>query len=140
MKKLFILTLVTFSYFQLMQSQVTGLWKSTDHIDDTERSVVEIYERNGKYYGRVQKLLPAATVTHCTGCDGAQKNKSIIGMIIMSDIIKNSDGGTDGKILDPTNGKWYSCDIELVSPDKLKVIGYIGFPLLGKTMYWKRLK
>ena len=138
MKKLFIITLITFSYFQVMQSQVTGMWKSTDHIDDTERSVVEIYEQNGKYFGRVQKLLPTATVTHCTGCEGDQKNKSIIGMIIMADISKNSEGGTDGKIFDPTNGKWYSCDIELVSPDKLKVIGYVGFPTLGKTMYWKR--
>ncbi len=140
MKKLFSITLILFSCFQMMQSQVTGMWKSTDHIDDTERSIVEIYEQNGKYFGRVQKLLPAATVTHCTGCEGDQKNKSLIGMIIMSDITRNGTGGTDGKILDPSNGKWYSCDIELESPDKLKVIGYIGFPLLGKTMYWKRVK
>jgi uncharacterized protein (DUF2147 family) len=140
MKKLFIITLITFSYFQMMHGQITGLWKSTDHTDDTERSIVEIYEQNGMYFGRVKKLLPAATVTHCTGCEGDQKNKSIVGMIIISDIIKNCDGGTDGKIFDPTNGKWYSCDIELVSPDLLKVIGYVGFPLLGKTMLWNRVK
>ena len=132
--------LIIFALLSDVGAQVTGLWKSTDHIDDTERSIVEIYEQNGKYFGRVQKLLPAATVTHCTGCEGNQKNKSLVGMIIISDITKNGDGGTDGKVLDPTNGKWYSCDIELVSPDQLKVIGYIGFPLLGKTMYWKRLK
>jgi uncharacterized protein (DUF2147 family) len=138
MKRQLFTFLVSFSFIQVMHTQVTGMWKSTDHIDDTERSVVEIYEKNGKFYGRVEKLLPAATVTHCTGCDGDQKNKSIVGMVIMSDIIKDGDKGTDGKILDPTNGKWYSCDIELVSPDKLKVIGYVGFPLLGKTMYWKR--
>ena len=140
MKKLFIITLITFSYFQLMQSQVTGLWKSTDHIDDTERSIVKIYEQNGKYFGRVEKLLPAATVTHCTGCEGELKNKSIVGMVILADLIKNGDGGNDGKVLDPTNGKWYSCDIKLVDPNKLKVTGYIGFPMLGKVMYWNRLK
>ena len=130
-------------YFVLMisaQAQVTGLWKSTDHIDDKERSIVQIYEQNGKYFGRVQKLLPAATVIHCIGCEGDQKNKSIVGMVILSDIIKDGLLGTDGNILDPTNGKWYSCDIELVSPDKLMVIGYVGFPLLGKTMYWNRVK
>jgi len=77
-------------------------------------------------------------VTHCTGCEGDQKNKSIVGMIIMSDLIKTTNGGDDGKILDPTSGKWYSCDIELVSPDKLKVTGYVGLSFLGKTMYWKR--
>jgi len=140
MKKLFIITLILFSCFQMMQSQVTGLWRSTDHIDDTERSIVNIYEANGQYFGRVDKLLPAATVTHCTGCEGDQKNKSLVGMIIISGITKNENGGTDGKILDPSNGKWYSCDIELASPDLLKVTGYVGFPLLGKVMYWKRVK
>ena len=123
-----------------LHAQVTGLWKSTDHIDDSEKSIVRIYEANGKYYGTVEKLLPAATITHCTGCEGELKDKSIIGMIIMSDLIKNKNGGTDGKILDPTNGKLYDCDIELVSPDKLKVIGYVGFPFLGKTLYWNRAK
>ena len=140
MKRNILMMSMYFVFMISAQAQVTGLWNSTDHIDDTERSVVEIYEQNGKYFGRVQKLLPAATVTHCTGCEGDQKNKSIVGMVIMSDIIKNGNKGADGKILDPTNGKWYSCDIELVSPDKLKVIGYLGFPMLGKTMYWNRDK
>lgn len=129
---------IIFACFSSVNAQVTGMWKSTDHTDDTERSIVEIYEKNGKYYGRVNKLLPAATVTHCTGCEGDQKNKSIVGMIIMSDLIKTTNGGDDGKILDPTSGKWYSCEIELVSPDKLKVTGYVGLSFLGKTMYWKR--
>ena len=123
-----------------INGQVTGMWKSTDHTDDTPRSIVEIYEKNGKYYGRVNKLLPAATVTHCTGCEGEQKNKSIVGMIILSDLVKKEKGGDDGKILDPTNGKWYSCDIELISPDKLKVTGYVGFSWMGKEMIWNRDK
>src|SRR6187401_1646356 len=119
-----------------INGQVAGMWKSTDHTDDTPRSIVEIYEKNGKYYGRVNKLLPAATVTHCTGCEGEQKNKSIVGMIILSDLVKKEKGGDDGKILDPTSGKWYSCEIELVSPDKLKVTGYVGFSWMGKEMIW----
>ena len=123
-----------------INGQVTGMWKSTDHTDDTPRSIVEIFEKNGKYYGRVNKLLPAATVTHCTGCEGDQKNKSIVGMIIMSDLIKTTNGGDDGKILDPTSGKWYSCEIELVSPDKRKVTGYVGFSWMGKEMIWNRDK
>jgi uncharacterized protein (DUF2147 family) len=123
-----------------LRSQVTGLWKSTDHQDNTEKSVVLIYEKNGKLYGKVERLLPAATITQCTGCEGELKNKSIVGMLIMTDLLKNQTGGTDGKILDPTNGKFYSCDIELVTPDQLKVRGYIGFPTFGKTMYWNRLK
>jgi uncharacterized protein (DUF2147 family) len=123
-----------------LRAQVTGLWKSTDHLDDIEKSVVLIYEKNGKLYGRVERLLPAATITTCTGCEGELKNKPLPGIIILTDLTKNELGGTGGKILDPTNGKYYSCDIELVTPDILKVRGYIGFPTFGKTMYWNRLK
>lgn len=123
-----------------LAAQVTGLWRSTDHTDDVERSIVRIYEQNGKLFGLVEKLLPAAKVTHCTGCEGTQKNKSLEGMVIMKDITKNGKGGSGGKILDPSNGKYYDCNIELVAPDKLKVTGYVGFPLLGKDMYWTRDK
>ena len=141
MKHLIFTSLVFFTLMTTVDAQVTGMWKSTDHIDDTERSIVWIYELNGKIYGKIEKLLPAATITHCTGCDGDLKNKSLIGMVILSDLKRSSDDkATEGKVLDPSNGKWYSCDIELESQDKLKVTGYIGFPMLGKTMYWKRVK
>ncbi|MBK9104766.1 MAG: DUF2147 domain-containing protein [Saprospiraceae bacterium] len=140
MKNLLLILFISFVFLTVSDAQVTGLWKSTDHIDETERSVVLIYEKNGKLYGRIERLLPAATVTHCTGCEGDLKNKSLTGMVIITDLNKNGDAATGGKILDPSNGKWYSCDIELESADKLKVTGYIGLPLLGKAMYWNRVK
>jgi len=140
MKNVLLIPFLHFVFLMTADAQVTGLWKSTDHIDETERSIVLIYEKNGKLYGRIEKLLPAATVTHCTGCEGDLKNKSLTGMVIISDLNKNGNAATGGKILDPSNGKWYSCDIELESPDKLKVTGYIGLPMLGKAMYWKRVK
>jgi uncharacterized protein (DUF2147 family) len=140
MKDLLLTFFTSFVFLSVANAQVTGLWKSTDHIDDTERSIVRIYEFNGMLYGRIEKLLPAATITKCVGCEGDQKNKSLTGMVIISDLKKNASGGSGGKILDPSNGKWYSCDIVLESTDQLKVTGYLGLPLLGKTMYWNRLK
>ncbi|MEM7660525.1 MAG: DUF2147 domain-containing protein, partial [Bacteroidota bacterium] len=44
----------------------------------------------------------------------------------------------DGKILDPENGTVYGCNVELEETDKLKVRGYVGFSLLGRTQYWLR--
>ncbi len=140
MQKFLLIHIVSILLFAEVPAQVTGLWKSTDHVDNTEKSIVRIYESNGKYFGVVEKLLPAATVTHCAGCEGELKNKSIVGMVIIKDVTKKSNGGSNGKILDPKNGKFYDCDIELVSADKLKVTGYLGLPLLGKDMYWNRLK
>jgi uncharacterized protein (DUF2147 family) len=45
-----------------------------------------------------------------------------------------------GRILDPENGKIYRCTIEVVDGGKrLKVRGYIGISLIGRTQYWDRV-
>ena len=134
--------MIVFSFFLVfgLPAQMTGLWEAVDETDDTPRSIVRIYEQDNKLYGRVERLLPAATITHCTGCTGEMKNKPLKGMLILYDLEKNANGGSEGKILDPKSGKMYSCYIELVSPDKLKVRGYVGLSAFGKTMYWHRAK
>ena len=121
-------------------AQIIGKWKTVDDEDGAEKSVIEIYEKNGLLQGRIDKLLPTATVTHCTECPGALKNKPLVGMEILVDLTKNETGGEDGEILDPKSGKWYTCYIELVSADKLKLRGYIGIPAFGRTQYWYRVK
>lgn len=123
-----------------LNAQVTGKWKTVDDTDGKEKSIVEIYEKSGKLYGRVDRLLEAADKTHCDKCPGEQKGKPILGMVILQDLLKSHSGGTDGKILDPASGKTYSCFIELESQDKLKLRGYIGMPAFGRTQYWYRVK
>ena len=140
MKRTLLVAVVSIVLWIEMDAQVTGMWKITDEKDNVEKSIVEIFEKNNKYYGRVVKILPTSKRTHCEHCAGDQKDKPLVGMIIVSDLIKNENGGTDGKVLNPANGKTYSCYIELVEPDKLKMRGYLGWPTFGKTMYWNRLK
>ncbi len=123
-----------------IHAQVTGMWKFTDEKSKDEKSIVEIFEQDNKYHGRVISILPSSKRTHCDQCKGALKDKPLVGMVIISDLIKTPNGGKDGKILNPANGKTYSCYIELVKPDRLKLRGYLGFPALGKTMYYNRMK
>lgn len=122
------------------QAQVTGRWKTVDDTDGKEKSIIEIFEKNGKLYGRVDELLEDADKTVCERCPGDLKNKPILGMIILTDLLKSHSGGTDGKILDPGTGKSYSCYIELENPDKLKLRGYLGLPAFGRTQYWYRVR
>lgn len=61
-------------------------------------------------------------------------------MEILWDLIKIGKVWDDGTIMDPKNGKEYSCKIELEGQDKLKVRGYLGFSLLGRTQTWFRVK
>lgn len=121
-------------------AQIEGFWVAVDHEDGLEKSVVEIYEQNGKIFARVDHLLPGATVTHCTGCEGELKNKPLPGLIIIKDLNKTSKGGKGGSVLDPATGKWYSCYLELLDNGKLKMRGYLGMPAFGQSQIWYRKK
>ncbi len=46
------------------------------------------------------------------------------------------DGGT---IYDPENGNTYNCVIELIDDNTIKVRGYIGITVFGRTDTWKRV-
>ena len=133
---LFFLTLGT------IQSQtVIGKWKTIDDETGESKSIVEVYEKSGMIYGKVVEILRAEHKKDlCTKCSGAEKNKPILGMTIINGLKKDGDEYNGGIILDPTNGKKYKCYITLDSPDKLKLRGYIGFSLMGRTQYWTRVK
>lgn len=136
-----LLTLLSITtLFSQANAQLSGFWVAVDDEDGLEKSVVEIYEQDGKYFGRVDTLLPDATVTHCTGCDGEEKDKDITGMVIIKDLKITDKGGKGGTILDPATGKWYSCYFELQGNDKVKMRGYLGMPAFGRSQYWYRKK
>ena len=45
-----------------------------------------------------------------------------------------------GFIYNPREGKTYKCKLTLENPDRLKVRGFIGVSLIGKTNIWTRVK
>jgi len=143
MKKSIFLLLAVVIHFLLPASvgaQLVGRWTAMGDMDYKPKAIIEIYESNGKFQGRVEKVLPAAAFTICEKCDGDLKDKPITGMVILTNLTKTENGGKDGKILDPGSGNTYSCYLELESPDKLKLRGYLGLPALGRTQYWFRIK
>ena len=144
--KNWILTIgVFFLTLGTIQSQsvksVIGKWKTIDDETGQAKSIVEIYEKSGMLYGKVVSILRADHKKDvCTECDGAEKNKPILGMVIISGLKKEGDEYSGGTILDPTNGKKYKCYITLDSPDKLKLRGFVGIAIMGRTQYWTRVK
>ncbi len=119
-----------------------GKWKTIDDETGKVKSVVVITEKEGKLYGTIERLFRPADQEQnpvCDKCEGAKKDKPIIGMQILWDLVKDDDEYSDGQILDPNNGKTYKCYIAIEEGGKkLKVRGYIGFSLLGRTQYWLR--
>ena len=117
-RNLLIIPYLLLSFFIYAQSPI-GIWKNLDDEDGREKSHIEIYEQNGTLRGKVIKLLPAATITKCDKCTGANKGKSLVGMDILWDLKKTGKVWERGEILDPKKGKVYDCKIELDGTDKL---------------------
>lgn len=119
-----------------------GRWKTVDDGTGKAKSIVLIWEEDGKLFGKIEKLLdtpPNDPDPKCDKCEGDLKDQPITGMRILSDLKKDGDEWSGGKVLDPENGKSYKCYIAVVDGGKkLKVRGYVGFALLGRTQYWHR--
>lgn len=126
--------------FTASSQSILGVWKNLDDKDGKEKSHIQIYEKDGKFRAKVVKLLPGATITQCDACTGVNKGKDIVGMDIVWDMQKSGSEYDYGMILDPKSGKEYSCLMKLESNDKLKVRGYIGMAVLGRSQYWYRVK
>lgn len=139
----FIFTLLVWVGSVMAQSPI-GKWQTIDDVTGKVRSTVEVYESGGKLYGVVRALHNRTADEDadpiCTVCPGSRKGKKVIGMIVLSGLTKSGNEWSGGKILDPKNGKEYDCYISMENADKLKVRGYMGFSMLGRTQYWTRLK
>ncbi|MBP6180806.1 DUF2147 domain-containing protein [Flavobacterium sp.] len=139
--RLVIIALFFVTIFYGQNQTVIGKWKTIDDETGKAKSIVEIYEKSGKIYGKVIEILEEEHRKKvCSNCSGEDKNKLILGMIIIKGLTKEGNEYTRGKILDPKNGKLYKCYITLESKDKLKVRGFIGISLFGRTQYWYRAK
>jgi len=112
-----------------------GRWRTVDDVTGKINSVVNIWEEDGKLYGRIEKLIdpdPNDPDPHCVRCLGDLKNQHLIGLRIVWDLRKDNDQWTWGEILDPDTGKIYRCSIAVKEGgQKLRVRGYIGLSLLG---------
>ncbi len=126
----------------LAQSSPVGLWKTIDDETKAEKSLVRISESGGVLSGRIEKLLdPAKQDAKCDKCDGALKDKPILGMTIIEGVKKNADepywdGGT---ILDPNKGSTYKVRLTPKDGGKtLEVRGFIAF--LYRNQTWHRVE
>ena len=124
-----IIILCFISHLTLSQS-VIGKWKTIDDNTGEARSIVDVFERGGKVYGKITKLFRKPGENPDPVCDECETNdprylKKIIGMEFMEGLIKDDQEYGDGNILDPDNGKVYRCKI-WIEDNQLKVRGYIG--------------
>jgi uncharacterized protein (DUF2147 family) len=120
-----------------------GRWKTIDDETGKAKSIVEIYKKDGKLYGRIVQLFREPNEVQdplCVECEGAKRNQKIIGMEIIEAMEFDADDNEweDGTILDPKSGTVYDCKLWLDedNPNQLKVRGYVAF--FYRTQTWIR--
>jgi len=134
-----ILLLFVFSAFSQVD-KIVGKWKTIDDADGSTKSIVLIFKAtNGKYYGKIEHLFKDPE-KKCTECVGALKNKPIIHMVVINNMVEKDGALTGGTILDPNNGKFYKCNISYDNETgKLNVrcsLDRMG--IIGRNQTWIR--
>ena len=130
--------ILSFVFFINQPDPYIGKWISVDDETGKEKSEISLYEKEGKLYGRIDKLLlPEDQGKICYSCKGNEKGRPIVGLVIVKGLIKDGEDWSNGTILDPANGKIYSCKISLNDNGNLDVRGYLGFSLFGRSQIWR---
>jgi len=126
-----------------------GNWKTVDDKTGRVKSMVQIFEVNGKLSGKVVEIYPEPGKPAdpiCDKCTGTMHNQKIKGMVIMWGFHKDEDTvWTGGRIFDPqkpgNNEDPYKAKITLQNGGQdLIVRGYMGFSWIGRSQTWHRAK
>ena len=135
MKSISFITFLFLSYVALGQDEALGKWITVDDKTGVKKSVVEVYEKDGKYYGEVVKMIYRDSTMRCTRCLGDLKDRTVIGMNIISGMKynKRNRNFSKGTLLNPESGKIYKSEM-WVENDKLMVRGYLM--IFYRTQAW----
>lgn len=129
MKKLLMTAVVALGMLATQAlANITGYWTTIDDETGKAKSVVQIYQYKGKYYGRIVDLLEDKNARAAT-----PGRPLIMGMHIIWDLEKDGKTYEDGEILDPKNGKVYGCEVWREGKN-LIVRGKIAF--FGRNQTW----
>lgn len=73
--------------------------------------------------------------------DKTLRNQKVIGMVLATGFVfDGKDTWKNGRIYDPNEGKTYDCKITLDERGNMKLRGFIGVSLLGRTAYMVRME
>jgi uncharacterized protein (DUF2147 family) len=108
-----------------------------------EPAKIQIYKSVERYYGKITWLkypeVNGKQPLDINNPDKTKRNTPIIGLVILKGFRFDDDEWEDGKVYDPKSGKTYSCYLSLRDKNTLKIRGYVGISLIGRTEIWTRV-
>ncbi|TSD66321.1 DUF2147 domain-containing protein [Inquilinus sp. KBS0705] len=97
---------------------------------------IEIYKTGSHYFGK--SIWVASPRQDTENPDPSLRSRQVLGIDLLRNFIYEDEGYTQGKVYDPESGKTYDCKMKL-NGDYLKIRGYIGLSLFGRTEVFKRI-
>ncbi|MDB5030549.1 DUF2147 domain-containing protein [Mucilaginibacter sp.] len=137
---LLFLAIFNFSASAQKADAILGTW-----VNPSGEDHILIYKTGNKYFGKLDWIKypndeTGKPKTDKKNPDAALKSRPELGLELLKDFIFDGDNVyVDGTIYDPKSGKTYSCKMT-IDGNKLKIRGYVGISLLGRSEIWTRVK
>ena len=118
---------------------ITGTW-----LTEKGDAQVMFYKKDCRYLGKLAWLKEPNDENGRPNLDEKNpdprlRGRTVLGLVIIH-AVYIGDNLWEGSVYDPDNGKTYGCTIRLAAPDAMRLRGYWGISLLGRTETWKRVK
>ena len=135
----FVTMLVVPSYSQNKADDIIGVWLT----GGKEPAKIQVYKSGEKFYGKIiwlkNPIENGKQRMDANNPDESKRSNPIIGLVMLTGF--KFDGDEEwrgGDIYDPESGKTYSSYMYLKDKNTLKVRGYVGISLFGRTESWTR--
>ncbi len=125
---------------------IVGVWNTAN-----KDAKIEIYPCGTKYCGRIAELMePNFSPDDNRGMAGLPRvdrnnpdpqlrDRPLVGLTLIEGFRYTGDHiWKGGRIYNPEDGKRYQAKITLPAPNRLKLRGFLGISLLGRTETWTR--
>ena len=120
-------------------SAIEGVWINGDG-DGWIELFIEGEELRGKIIGSPDdpdNLRPPRLDTE--NPDPELRTRKLLGLVFLTGFRYDGDGTwKDGRIYDPNSGNTYKGTIKMESTERLKLRGYVGISVFGRTETWTR--
>ncbi len=126
------------------ENLIEGSW-----FTENKHVLIKIYKKENSWCGEITWLKDPITrdpkspaygkeAIDFRNPDPAFQSRLIIGINILQGFVWNGKKFVGGTIYDPDLGKTYKCQMAFKNKNTLKIRGYVGIPLLGRTEFWLR--
>ena len=118
----------------IVEADILGIW-----VNQAGDGLIEISQKQGLYTGTIIGSTDGNDRLDANNPDPALQTRSLQDVVVLGEFSYQAHNQwQNGWVYDPNNGKTYRCNMTLIDSATLKIRGYIGIPLFGRTETWTK--